>query len=905
MAIVLCAVARTSQSVTVVSKAVTISTAVDYHITSTAPFTDSGTIDLRNENAAVIIDNVKPSIVKKNYLSHITVYGVVASHDINSRVGIYGNGTIIYPHSRVGFHPLTVYSEKNYGGDSSSDFELTQYYNGLGTWSNKIRSIKLRRGYMATLATDSDGNGYSRCFIAQDEDVEIADLGTYLGGRVDFIRIFPWNKVTKKGLGGTKSYNHLFNATWSWNWGANNVEYDDEEYVPSHEQENWPSFSSIMKIDKSNHLLGHCEPDNKVGEHITVADIEKTLFASGSWQRMYQTGMRVGSPAPGGGETSETVWLNEFMRLCKEYNCRIDYIVVHKYWYATGSQFNTQMNSFYNNWKLPIWITEWNYGANWTKEQWPDADRSATAKNYAHELAGIKDICTALEKNSHVERYSIYNWVQDCRKIYNDSDSTLESRNFMTPAGEWYANLKSNPAYSGGENYVMSWTYHAPSELTATYNKNTKRVILAWRHRNGKQTDSLYVERMIGGIDDNFKVIAAYPMTQTENMTYNYDDLSQYSGEIYYRIRDFDSDGRQRTSDKVLVYIGKAQGNSQIQYGNMKINSADAIPINFSNTFETTPAVFIGLPSSNTGNLTWGNIVSSVSKNRFNYAFVPWQYQTSGITSITSVEDADFMAMQYGSYHDGSRYLEVGSTKVKGDTARVLFQNPFPEGVTPIVITELKPLLTGNAISVHVWDITNTGFSVTSDYEIGANATIAAAQTLSYIAVTPGTFHFDDNIAITANNSTQPLYGAIARQILFLQTHDYDQKSDTLNFESPYIFGGLQTYNLNAATALKVSTRVEGKSTTEGAATCKGIRVVRISDDKSPAKNNSTSADTFAWLIVHKSDQQTVIESAPLVLPSDNDSVHRSAIYNLAGQRVENTIPGNIYIIGGKKVVIR
>ena len=38
--------------------------------------------------------------------------------------------------------------------------------------NNRIRSFKLKRGYMVTFANNPGGRGYSRCFIADDADLE-------------------------------------------------------------------------------------------------------------------------------------------------------------------------------------------------------------------------------------------------------------------------------------------------------------------------------------------------------------------------------------------------------------------------------------------------------------------------------------------------------------------------------------------------------------------------------------------------------------------------------------------------------------------------------------------------------------------------------------------------------------
>ena len=102
---------------------------------------------------------------------------------------------------------------------------------------------------------------------------------------------------------------------------------------------------------------------------------------------MLRSGLRVGSPAST-NPNGVYGWLVPFFRICDENNYRVDYVAVHEYWYATGKQFYDRMNEYYNLFKRPIWITEFNYGANWTTESWPDPDRKGTPANYELEQAG-------------------------------------------------------------------------------------------------------------------------------------------------------------------------------------------------------------------------------------------------------------------------------------------------------------------------------------------------------------------------------------------------------------------------------------------------------------------------------------------------------------------------------------
>ena len=67
-------------SVAQVTESVSISEAIDYHVTSYTPFTTAGSIDLQNEDAAVVFEMLRPSEVIKNYLSNIYVNGEPANN---------------------------------------------------------------------------------------------------------------------------------------------------------------------------------------------------------------------------------------------------------------------------------------------------------------------------------------------------------------------------------------------------------------------------------------------------------------------------------------------------------------------------------------------------------------------------------------------------------------------------------------------------------------------------------------------------------------------------------------------------------------------------------------------------------------------------------------------------------
>src|SRR5204863_7169295 len=83
--------------------------------------------------------------------------------------------------------------------------------------------------------------------------------------------------------------------------------------------------------------------------------------------------------------------------------------------------------------------TEWNNGANWT---------SCADPTSAQQEAAVAAIIAMLDSTPFVERYSIYNWVEDVRRVkwddgsltaagvtYRDQNSPLGYRQEMADAG--------------------------------------------------------------------------------------------------------------------------------------------------------------------------------------------------------------------------------------------------------------------------------------------------------------------------------------------------------------------------------------------------------------------------------------------------------------------------------------
>ncbi len=879
--------ANDTKTVTQCTNGVNLTTATDYIITGTTPFSTTGYVDIQNEDAVVIFLYLKPSVAK-SYLANIKINGEAAVNGTNCWLEIYKNGAIVYPHTELTFKPLTVYTEANFGGEANNNFTPYNKYTS-GSWTNNFKSFKLKRGYMATIGTNANGQGWSKCFIAQDHDLEIdfttVNYGKYIANREGFIRVFPWRNVTKKGTAGSPGLQGDLNITWKYGWDGGGWHDEEVEYIPQHHHEGWPSWSGINGLNSVNTVLGNNEPDNSGDareQYIKVDEIESRMFGpNGTWQNeAYSGGLRVGSPAMSGDCRGS--WLSTFISLCEKYNCRIDFIADHCYWLSNGGSFYWQMSETYNKYKRPIWITEWNYGANWTS--WPGSDTSGSDANQTIELNAIKDIVGNLESHPNVERYAFYNWVQDCRTI------VLNGK--LTKAGEWYGNLKSAPSYEDANEYTMGWNYWAPSDLELTFSKNTKRVVLNWTHLNGKQTDSVCVQRKIVDGSNVWENIKNLGMVQASSPTYNYDDLSEESGVVYYRIANYDSDSKVRYSNEASVTLGSAQGNDTFQYGKLTITNLDVVTTDFSETFSEIPGVFMGICTNKNTTLYPGNLLTSTTKAKFGYQILPWKNQKSSATTLSKNEEIAFMAMKTGNYKFGDLDCEVvAGTEVKAnmvDTTEVVFKQPFPEGVTPIVLVELlNTTLKTLPITINIWGVTNTGFKMILQYEEAENTKSRVAQKVAYMAITPGkgdvineiskhdliasdtlkvdTFHIDNrtdslvytlrntyentmaNTTIVAGTGENNMYAATGRLCT------YTANGDTLYFNSPKLFGKCQTFNYPAAAILrKVSDVIESDKNSPHYKQISGSRIKRQVDGTSTTTvgNTAANSDRLGYVIV-------------------------------------------------------
>ena len=551
------------QTVGQVTGTVSLTAAVDYTITGETPFADGAVLDIVNtDEAVVILPGVKPSEMLEKYLKHIRINGAAAVKNSNCMVKMYADGCIILPHG-TGIKPLTVYAEKGQTG-KSAQFGVSTHQSLAGhAMNNKIQSFTLKRGYMAWFGTKSSTRdpGYNRIFIADKADITV-DLPVILCNSISALRVSQWNDASKKGYAGwDPAYNEPLNTTWCYSWDAGINIWDDREYVTHHHHEGWPGITDVGNNGTSASILGNNEPDNTGDDREQVNSVAEVLA---TWPLMMATGRRLGSPAVAGNYA----WLYEFMDSIDARGWRCDFVAVHAYWYSDWGSWNSQLSGIKNRTGRPIWITEMNYGANWTG--WPGSDTNGTPENYAIQYQHMKPIIDGLEATPWLERYAYYNWVQDCRMV-------IDGNMKLTPIGEYYANKKSGMAYNSMYNVVPKLPkMKAPANIMVGYDSKTTTATITWREYNGEYNESMQVQRRVDG-SSNWETIATVT-PQEAAANYTYQDTGSMNG-YQYRVMVVDAAGKSHYTSVRQAVLDKVEAGDAVQVnGQVRYAGGNLIP---------------------------------------------------------------------------------------------------------------------------------------------------------------------------------------------------------------------------------------------------------------------------------------------------------------------------------------
>ena len=447
------------------------------------PIEEGLSVTFESNKSWIRLNNVEPFTAYYYYSDNFFQENQVLSYPETLRIdNYYQNGSVVRPNNDNSSN-LTVFSENNFNGEfgniSNSDVFADESI--PSNLNNNISSFKLKKGFMATFAENNDGTGNSKVFIASKDDIVIDELSDYLNNKISFIRVLPWNWVSKKGTAGDIQY---MNNNWFYKWSNNGDSDLDREYTPmawgkgAADDDN--DIEIIKSKYKSTHILAFNEPDDCNGQsgqygNMCVVDTSLTYY-----KNLLKSGLRMVSPAC--RQDAVFNWLNEFNSKAIDENIRIDVIAVH--WYDWGSnpqnspnanpqdvfnRFVNYLGSVHQMYGLPIWITEFN--ANRHRNEWVHRQFLQLALPF-------------LEETDYIERYSFFPPTTQVANFFDDNNN-------FTQIGELYYNFNSSGSMPGetyssisnlnSENYNFQQIECNPdNEFLSIYSQETTEKITVY-----------------------------------------------------------------------------------------------------------------------------------------------------------------------------------------------------------------------------------------------------------------------------------------------------------------------------------------------------------------------------------------------------------------------------------------
>ena len=548
-----------------ITSSITVSANVDYTITADTPFSGNGSINIPSsamEHSVIIITKVKPSVVISNWLGYVKINGAAAVNGTNCQVRMYNKGAIIFPYSSS-FSPLTCYTETNYGGANCATYTTGSdggYMKTLtqATLLNNIKSFKLKRGYMVTFATGTAGWGYSRCFVAATEDLEM-NLPAVLAGKVSSYRLFQWYNFGKTGIANNTdaAVCSALNVQGCYTYNVGDNRLPDVEWLSHKIHPFWPSpaacgqneFSCTMKTD--NEPANASDDDGRKDANGNATKGMNTVAeVLGYWEDAMRTGMRLCSPSTYDGSNNKA-WFDEFFEAIDARGWRCDIYDIHCYWASFGG-----LSTHYNYYKRPLLISEWIWGASWNNN-----GAFASGVTDAQIVSNTSSILSTLNSTAYVERYFYWN-SESKAKIYDGGITTL---------GQTYAATDGGLGYNKSYEYIPTVVFNNPYSLTGTISGNI--VSLNWKDPNGDMMDEIRVQYKVPSASTwtTLTTVTRQDKTSAQDQTYSFEGTLTNAGNYYWRVVD--------------VYGSELYPTSELKNASGHVDNATSIPANIGEFF--------------------------------------------------------------------------------------------------------------------------------------------------------------------------------------------------------------------------------------------------------------------------------------------------------------------------------
>jgi Glycosyl hydrolase catalytic core len=207
------------------------------------------------------------------------------------------------------------------------------------------------------------------------------------------------------------------NPKWYYTWGLHGSTTLDLPFVPMA----WGKGSLPDPDSHSDIILGFNEPDGSAQSNLTPQQ------ALSMWNHVSNAADRIGSPATAGNPTGIGSWQEQFMNT----NPKADFICVH--WYAppNASSFLRMIDSTWQKFNKPIWVTEFAV-ADWFGKS-PGGYPVAQVEQF------MKDACAGLDSRPYVERYT---WkTRSTSDVHMGTSAIFNDDGSLTALGQIYASI--------------------------------------------------------------------------------------------------------------------------------------------------------------------------------------------------------------------------------------------------------------------------------------------------------------------------------------------------------------------------------------------------------------------------------------------------------------------------------
>ena len=937
-------------------KRVEFSDPVDIHITAKeAPIRGSAArVTLGSLDTWLIFDNIKPQdIINSSDIYRVYIGTSQAKVGSNCRVDIYLNGSVIIPTRVSGnsLHALTLYSGQNCEGNSTwvgADITKTT----LDRYNNVARSFVLKRGHMATLATGTNGSGYSRVYVADHADLVINELPTALDRRITSVFVKSWPYLSKKGWGDTggATRGSDLGATWFWSWSAGYNSTSNMEYVPCRQHKYWPSASEVNN-KTSTAAFSINEPEHSE-QHNSCAcgGTVDAWYCTTITPNFQAGGGRIGSPQP-----TDFSWLYDYFTKTDNMAYRCDFAVTHAYWQVSGrsaadyaSWFASECKKVWDNTGRPLWLTEMEMSASWHSEQSSFSEEKFRAL--------LQAVLEKLDECDYVERYAIYNTDG------NEKSHMFYNKGGFTPSGQVYRDHHATFAYNSKYTKVPNWWAPSAKKPSFTMEQNATTGKLSFRinNPNGDLTERLVVERQAGGEGDWVILSEMTDRYRFDNTTLSINNVdatgmdletdrfrvtvttllgktvSSSSADLGYLTNPIiETDSKEEVSgwtctrDAANGYTKASSGDTYFE-----VWDANASKINFDyyQTVTDLPTGIYSLSANvfNTVNKVDGATINGAvglyAQTSLNFYFAPVTTDTPIADDATELTDVPLSTLDRIVVTDG--YLRVGIRNMGAMTGRWAGGDNF--------ILKRVGSLTGVDVNaeravadIHMYQLMPAlGDDVTSDISVPRDASAYivnadANRSDSYgweatnVSFKTDAESYDGNSSNTYWNQWKSgaFSSSLTQEVTGLPAGKY-------TFSAILRGQSTATMTLSAtANAITVSQSFTGTGITSpaGSPYANGWQVVTT--EPINVENGQTllltfsadasatawwSADHFALTLVEIPSSRTAVE-APLIRPAATDNT----LFDLMGRKMSNSTLGNrslpkgIYIINGKKVLVR